>query len=838
MATKKSKSGSRLYTYQNGKKVFLRKKPDQFVVREAPEDLIGTDKMKALERTSPSSTRVTVSPAALDSEMKKMRKEAVTHHAYTLEDSDAEFLITDRIIVTFKKPATHAKLSEFMAKYALILMKKYSETEFLFQLTEQTGMNPVKLVVAITETETSVATCEHDLNRRVKRSLNLPTDAKYNQQWHLHRRLVSPEFDQRSSSNCEDAWNLLGNFGSADVVIGITDDGCKIDHPDFDSPGKFATWGYMSDLTLVHRDAISANPQKMYQTGSDHGTACCGVVAAEVDASLVVGAAPGCRLLPIKWESDDEGLFISDDKFITVLNFISDKVDVLSNSWGMSPVETWSSNVVNKIKSLALTGGRRGKGIVFAWASGNENCPISFTSNQNVPYTSGVEVRPDGSGVWVGVKTSKTFSHNLVGIPGVIQIAALASNAQRSHYSNYGTGISLCAPTNNVHEYHRLSVPGLGITTTSGEGPLFEDEFGGTSSATPLIAGIAGLVVSANPTLTALEVISVLQRTASKDLSMTGYPKTPPANFDTNTSWDISPVAPFDKGDFKNINHPDGTWSPWFGFGKVDAGRAVAAALQSMPGPVTGNTIVKSSTPGKAIPDNNPAGITDKIAVNEQGTIAAIKVELDITHTYIGDLVVSLTSPQGTVISIHNRNGGSADNLKKIYDVQSLASLASLAGKAIQGDWTLKVADLALVDTGVLNGWKLHFDLSAEQSVLLEDAPGIVIPDNNPTGVERSLQTSTAGTLKEVEVGIDITHTYIGDLIVNLVSPKGSIISLHSKAGGSADNLIKTYTFNNTIALRTLQGEQLSGTWKLKVSDTVGQDVGKLNKWSLKLVKS
>ncbi len=323
MATKKSKSSPKLYTYQNGKKLFLRKKPDQFVVRVPPDELIVTDKIKSIERVSPSSARVTVNSNVLDAEMKKIRKEAVTHHAYALEDGDAEFLITDRIIVTFKKPATHAALTEFMAKYALILMKKYSDTEYLFQLTEQTGMNPVKLVVRITETESAIALCEHDLNRRVKRNrLNLPTDAKYNQQWHLHQRLVNAEFDQRSSSNCEEAWSLLGHFGSSDVVLGVTDDGCRIDHPDFDSPGKFASWGYMSGLTLVHRDAISANPQQMYQLGSDHGTACNGVTGAEVDASLVVGAAPGCRLLPIKWESDDEGLFISDDKFLTVLNFI------------------------------------------------------------------------------------------------------------------------------------------------------------------------------------------------------------------------------------------------------------------------------------------------------------------------------------------------------------------------------------------------------------------------------------------------------------------------------------------------------------------------------------
>ena len=49
--------------------------------------------------------------------------------------------------------------------------------------------------------------------------------------------------------------------------------------------------------------------------------------------------------------------------------------------------------------------------------------------------------------------------------------------------------------------------------------------FGGTSSATPLVAGIAALVISANPNLTALEVIALLKRTAAKDLSATGYPR-------------------------------------------------------------------------------------------------------------------------------------------------------------------------------------------------------------------------------------------------------------------------------------------------------------------------
>lgn len=826
-----------VYTYRNGKKIYLKKEPDQFVVREKPEELAKKGITRNIEKVSPAATRVTVTSATRDAAMEEMRKEAVTHHAYTLEEGDAEFLITDRILVTFKQPPNNDIVSQFMAKYALLLRNKYSEREYLFQLTDQTGMNPVKLVVTINETEGDlIESCEHDLNKRMTRSdVNIPADAKYLQQWHLHTRLTNAAFDPRSSANCEAAWNLLNHFGSHDVVVALSDDGCKIDHPDFDSVDKFAQWAYMQDENLINRDSVSADPQKMYQAGSDHGTCCSGVIAAEVDGTLTVGAAPGCRLLPVKWESDDFGLFVSDSKMMTVLAFISDKADVFSNSWGSSPRSDFASNVINRISQLAQNGGRRGKGIVFMWAAGNENCPIKFSGNINIPYDRG----RDQFGNWRGVKTSKVFQHNLVGIPGVMYVAALASNAQRSHYSNYGEGISICAPTNNVHEYSRLVVTGLGILTTSGETPLFDASFGGTSSATPLTAGIAALVISANPNLNAVEVISVLQKTAKKELNMTVYPKTPPASFDPNPTWDISPVAPFIAGSFSDTGHPDGSWSGWFGFGKVDAAAAVAEAIRLAGGePVNNNnTITRSASPAKEIPDNDPAGISDVIIINETGTVSFVKVDLDISHTYIGDLVVKLVSPRGTPAVLSERNGGSAKNIVKTFDLQNAPTLSRFKGESVSGNWTLEVTDAAFVDIGILNKWTLHIDTGLFQEINMEDAPGITIPDNNPTGIERSLNVTDSGTIKEIEIKIDITHTYISDLIVNLVSPAGTVISLHSRTGGSADNIITTYNLTNKPNLATLRGQNIQGSWKLKVSDIIGQDVGKLNKWSLKLVK-
>ncbi len=832
---KRTTSHERLYTYRNGKKVYLKKEPDQFVVRSSPEEVKSKIPARKMEKVSPHLTRVTVPKEQLDNLMEVMREETVAHHAYAEEDSEQEFLITDRIMVTFKNPLKQEILNQFIAKYALLPLTKYSENEYQFQLTDQTNMNPVKLVVQINETEKSIVeSCEHDLNMRMKLSnVNVPSDAKYSIQWHLHNRLTNPSVDPRSSARCEEAWNLLNHYGSNEVVVAVSDDGCRVDHPDFDSPNKFANWGYMQGNSLITRDSVGANPNNMYQNGADHGTCCCGVVAAEVDGSLTVGAAPGVRLLPIKWESDDYGLYITDGRMMTVLSFIADKADIMSNSWGNSPKSNFNSTVVNKITQLAQNGGRRGKGIVFLMAAGNENCPIQYSGNLNIPYDGG----RDSNGNWIGVKTSKVFEHNLADIPGVMYIAALASNAQRSHYSNYGSGIALCAPTNNAHKYRRLTVTGLGILSASGEGQLFDPQFGGTSSATPLTAGIAALVVSANPNLTAMEVISVLQKTASKDLNMTVYSKTPSASYDLNPAWDISPVTPFDIGTFNNTSHPDGTWSGWFGFGKVNAEAAVAEALRLAGNvPVIGNVVTKTSSPMKAIPDNNPSGVTDSISISDGGTVAGVKVDLDITHTYIGDLVVRLISPRGTPAILHERNGGNTKNIMKTFDLQSTPTLSRFPGEPATGYWTLEVTDVATIDSGTLNKWTIHIDTGSSQEVKLEESPGTTIPDNNPAGIERSLNCMKNGTIKELEIGIDVTHTYISDLIINLVSPQGTVISLHSKTGGDADNIIKTYNFANHTGLQTLLGQPIQGVWKLKVSDVVGQDVGKLNSWSVKII--
>lgn len=823
-----------LYTYRAGRKVPLKKRPDEFVVRAMPATL-GQVGFQGATPLSAVSSRISVVPSDLESAMERARRVAPTHHSYEREDTGEEFLITDRVIVTFREPPTSEALGAFAGRYGLLQLEAYSDREFLFQLTEHTGMNPVKLVVALNEHEPVLAAADHDLNQRMRRcQLALPSEPHYPKHWHLHESHSHPHFDPRSSARCELAWQLLGSFGSSDVVIGVTDDGCLLTHGDFDSAGKFAGWAYLQGSKLVRSVDIGANPARMYEEGSDHGTSCAGVAAADTDAALTVGAAPGCRLLPVKWEGDQSALFISDSKLRSVLDYVADKVDILSNSWGSIPLAEWSSLVTNRLRQLAISGGRRGKGILFLWAAGNENCPIAHVANVDVPYTDGWK-RINGSWHWVGVHTTRAFHSDLVGIAGVMHVAALASTAQRSHYSNYGTGIDLCAPSNNVHTYGRLGLPGLAILAASGPHPSSKDvSFGGTSSATPLVAGVAALVISANPSLTALDVASILRSTASKDLNLATYPVTPAASYDPNPTWDVSPVAPFDSGAFQDVNHPDGTWSPWFGHGNVDAEAAVAEALRRLPAnPQPGAVHQYESAPAKKIPDNSSKGIKDIIEVSASGTLQSVAVAVEIRHPWIGDLHVTLAAPDGTEVVLHDRSGANRKDLRREYEMESQPQLLTLMGRPLAGKWALHVRDLARRDTGTLEKWKLELS-GAPAAHAVEDVAAIDIPDNDHGGVVRQIEIP-AGTIRDVRVAVDITHPWIGDLRVTLTPPSGAEIVLHDRAGGDADNLIQTWRTVDVPGLTAILGQDGGGTWKLKVADFARRDEGKLNRWSVEV---
>jgi M6 family metalloprotease-like protein len=252
--------------------------------------------------------------------------------------------------------------------------------------------------------------------------------------------------------------------------------------------------------------------------------------------------------------------------------------------------------------------------------------------------------------------------------------------------------------------------------------------------------------------------------------------------------------------------------------------------------------IRRESTANKAIPDNNAAGITDTIQVADAVTIADIKAGVRIAHSYRGDIEVRLVSPWGTAIVLHPKGkGGDADNLIKTFDAVTTPALANWRGRAANGAWRIEVRDLAPADTGKLESWWLEFTpgVAVAGPVVLEESPGAAIPDAPAAGIERSLVTAAPGVIGSavgaVTVEVDISHSYIGDLRVSLVSPAGTEVVLHDRAGAQADEIKTTYTSATTARLANLAGQPLAGTWRLRIADMEGADVGKLNRWKLSL---
>jgi subtilisin-like proprotein convertase family protein len=252
-------------------------------------------------------------------------------------------------------------------------------------------------------------------------------------------------------------------------------------------------------------------------------------------------------------------------------------------------------------------------------------------------------------------------------------------------------------------------------------------------------------------------------------------------------------------------------------------------------GPTPQQGLRRASSPALAIPDNVAAGVRDSITFTEAGRVAGIRVSVEIKHSFVGDLVVTLASPSGRSVRLHNRSGGSTANIIRSYDVNDTSALGTLAGESLAGQWTLSVADVAPVDVGRLERWELEVSLGEHIAVELEDAPGVAIPDDDPTGIERTLTATATGLVRDVTVGVDITHTYIGDLEVSLTSPAGVTVPLHQRTGGPTDNLLATFTAANVPGLGALGGQPMQGPWRLKVADRDRIDTGKLNRWSLRI---
>ncbi|MFG2994081.1 M28 family metallopeptidase [Streptomyces sp. NPDC048257] len=124
--------------------------------------------------------------------------------------------------------------------------------------------------------------------------------------------------------------------------------------------------------------------------------------------------------------------------------------------------------------------------------------------------------------------------------------------------------------------------------------------------------------------------------------------------------------------------------------------------------------------------------------------------------------------------------------------------------------------------------WTLGAATPVPPGQSFENTADVNIPDSPAAAVTSSITVSgvTGNAPATTKVDVNIVHTYRGDLVVDLLAPDGTVYNLHNRSGGSADNLVQTYTVN-------VSSEVANGVWKLRAKDAAAQDVGYINSWKI-----
>lgn len=537
------------YLWRGGKRIPLEKESDRFTLMPSSprqlEELRRIPGVRAIERVTNEVFKVETTSTERDTAMATARSESfrgVVHHAYRPSDSTGTiYYLTDRILVRFKPGTSAARVNTLLEKYKLNVLRDYEQLErtCLVQVTSSSGENPLKIANRLAE-EAVVDYAEPNLVNRFQASF-IPPDGYFRRQWHLSAR-NGAQLLAEASVDAPEAWDVTR--GRRAVVVAVIDDGFDLSHPDFQGDGK----------VVFPRDYVDgdSNPFPEASAADYHGTPCAGVAIAESNGRGVVGVAHGCAFMPVRFP-----LSADDDTLISIFEEVCRNADVVSCSWGPPPVYApLATAFADTLTRLAQSGGPRGKGCVICFAAGNYNAPLKDLNNP------GGVVWRDGSGFLR--TTHGPILNGLAAHPSVIAVAASTSLNRHAAYSNWGAEITVCAPSNNFHPLDQNQfVPGRGIWTTDNEAfgqgftahSRYTGRFGGTSSATPLTAGIAALVISANPGLTTAQVKDVLQTTAEKIVDNTP---------------DI--VSGATRGSYAQ-GHSD-----WFGYGKVNAAAAVREA--------------------------------------------------------------------------------------------------------------------------------------------------------------------------------------------------------------------------------------------------------------------
>ncbi|MBD2386118.1 S8 family serine peptidase [Cylindrospermum sp. FACHB-282] len=686
-------SSQGLVLQRGGEELILEKALYRFTIRLVSD--LGRSQLSQLtwgvwRRTIPPAQLelFTVEPGQLEAAMSQARADqnvAFASHVYKIKDNPGSFVyLSDQITIQFASWVDSAKINAIATTFRLVQDKPVLglPNTFVFLVTKEATENPLKIANQLSGLPFVLAV---EPNIIIQQEPHYkPRDPLYTQQWYLNHN-GGNQLAVGSHIDAEKAWDITRGVRS--VVVAVVDDSFDLNHPDFQGLGKV-----VAPRDLKENDFLPLPDEKE----PSHGTACAGIAVAEENGTGIAGVASGCALMPIRTTG-----FLDDESIEEIFDWAINKgASIISCSWGASAVYFPLSMRQRAAISRAAAHGRNGKGCVIVFAAGNANRPIDGSVNErnwpknilqgNTAWLSGFTIHPD-----------------------VITVTAATSLNKKAAYSNWGTNVSVCAPSNNappgmwfqeigfvytqpaintVGVANGSSLSGLGIFTTDQVGAAgydqgnFTSNFGGTSSATPVVAGVAALVLSANPDLTAQQVKRILQETADKIVDP-----------------DPDPQLALRGGTYDASGH-----CQWFGYGKVNAARAVQAAKQVLAVASSASRQVRGENNNQlGIPDHNQQGIKSGITIAEAIIIQDIQIRVNITHDFLGDLEIYLISPSNQQVLLQSRTLGRGTNLQTTYKMQTHPALKQLLSLSAQGRWQLWIIDYSPQDVGRLNSWEL-----------------------------------------------------------------------------------------------------------------------------------
>ena len=472
-------------------------------------------------------------------------------------------------------------------------------------------------------------------------------------------------------------------------------------------------------------DASGGNPS------SWHGTHVAGTIAAVTNnAKGVAGMAYCAKVVPVRvlgkgggYDSDiADAIIWASGGTVSGVPANPNPAEVINLSLGGSGAcGTTSQNAIN----IAV-----GRGSTLVIAAGNGNTNVSNASPANCA--------------------------------NVIAVGSTTNTGARSSFSNYGTGVDIAAPGSAI-----LSTLNAG---TAGPGAESYATYSGTSMATPHVAGIVALMQAVATTpKTPAQIESLLKSTARAF---------PVAQTQLNGAGIANAKAAVDAVNGTTPPPPPPT-------GGVLTKGVAATSLSAATGAYVKYTMVV------------PAGATNLTFTTSGGTGDS-------------DMYVKFGSqPTDTVYDCRPYASGNAETCTfaapsaGTYYV-NLKAYAAFSGLSLVGNYTA----------------------SSGGAQTYSNTSDYTIRDNATVDSPITVSGRSGNAPSSTSIGINIVHTYIGDLKVDLVAPDGSLYNLHNRTGGSADNIVKTSTLN-------LSTEALNGTWKLRVNDNANGDTGYINSWTI-----